>query len=245
MRRTKFLGGVAVATAFLLLPASPAHAAAPANDNLASATLITAIPTTKVQSTASSTVQSGESQQSCASAQRTVWFEVKLPQTTPVSVSTYGSSFDTAVAVWTGTAKTFTNLKAVQCNNDMGTRRQSMIGWVAEAGVRYFVQVGGAGSSLTGSLRLRVTYGFRADKADEPIGPQSTAVTLAVGADQDGVDVGMRARESFCYSLFCISIAEVQFDGRIRPSTTPGDAVEDCVRVFAVVIFIIEQCGPL
>lgn len=229
---------------WLMFAAMPAWAA-PGNDNLGGAPTITAIPYRDTRSTAGATVQTGERTGSCAPAKATLWYEVRLAQTTPVSVSTYGSSFDTTLTVWQATSRSFTAMTILQCNNDMGTRTQSMVGWVAEAGVRYLVQAGGAGTALTGTLRLRITYGARPDKPDQEVGPQSTAATIAVAADEGGIDAGMRVRESVCLFGFCVPVAEVQADTRLLPTLPPQDAVEGCVRFIAILVLVIERCGPV
>lgn len=244
MRLRQILLAVTLGVAGTILPLEPA-AAAPANDALASATLLTQVPVRRTQSTAGATVQSGEPRQSCATAQRTVWFEIRLAQATPVAVSTYGSSYDTTLAVYTATTPAFSKLTAIQCSNDMGTGKTSMVGWVADPGARYFVQVGGNGSATSGTLRLRVTYGTRIDRPDTAVAVFSTAATAAIAADDGGVDLGARVRESFCYSLFCFTLLEVQADARVSPTVPPQDGIEDCVRVIAVFVFIVEQCGPV
>jgi hypothetical protein len=241
--RVRLLGSLTVCALVLAGPALPAHAA-PANDNLGGAPVVSAVPYSDSRSTAGATIQSGERHPSCAPPRATVWYELRLADPTPISVSTYGSNFDTTLAVWTSPSRSFPAFTALQCNNDMGTRKQSMLGWVAEPGVRYFLQVGGVTGSVTGNLKLKITYGGRVDKPDEEIGPQSTASTVAIGADQDGIDFGTRTRESFCYFGLCIPIFEVQGDARWRPTVPPHQGIEDCIRV--IVIFnTFEQCGPV
>ncbi|MFP5225721.1 MAG: hypothetical protein ACLGH3_09275 [Actinomycetota bacterium] len=221
---------------------TPAHAA-PSNDNLGSAPVIKSVPYSDSRNTSGSTIQSGERSASCAPPRATVWYEIKLDTTTPISVSTYGSGFDTTLAVWVGTSRSFPAFQALQCNNDMGTRKQSMLGWVAEPGIRYFLQVGGVSGSASGTLQLKITYGGRLDKPDQEIGPQSTASTIAIGADQTGIDLGTRTRESFCYFGLCIPILEVQGDARMKPTVPPQQGIEDCFRVI-VVFSVVERCGP-
>lgn len=231
-----------LAVAPILASAGPAYAAAPTNDHLSKAIVVSAVPYRDARSTAGATTQSGERNTSCAKAKATVWYQLKLPQQTPISVSTYESGFDTTLAVWTG-AKNLATMGFVQCNNDMGSRDDAIVGFVAEANTNYYVQVGGNTTSSTGALKLRITYGARADKADEIIGPQSTAATVAVAADDGGIDAGIRVREMACLGAFCFPIAEIRADSRLTPIPST-QAIRNCVLVIAVFFVTFQQCGP-
>ncbi len=81
-----------------------------------------------------------------------VWYRWVAPFDGPVSVSTSGSSFDTALAVYRGTA--LDNLVAVGANNDNGDSRQSLVQFTAKEGVEYSLAVDGGTPGANGFVRL-------------------------------------------------------------------------------------------
>ena len=104
----------------VLLPAAPA-AAAPANDNFASATTMTQWYST-FQSTAGATVEASEPLPSCtSSAGATVWFKYTPSSSGTVVADTLGSDYDTVLAVYTGAS--LATLTQVACSDDLIVHR--------------------------------------------------------------------------------------------------------------------------
>jgi len=75
----------------------------PANDNFADATVIAAIPFSDgPHSTANATTEPGEPVP-CGSIGATVWYSFTANENAVITADTFGSDYDTALAVYTGT----------------------------------------------------------------------------------------------------------------------------------------------
>ena len=140
-----------VATLLLAFAAAPASAAAPGNDDRASATPVGALPFNDHLVTLEATSQEGDPP--CASdpgVNPTVWYSFTPSQDGRYIATTRGSDYDTTL--WVGTNAS--GLDRVACNDDhFGF--QSMVAWRARAGVTYLIMVGsfrGEG----GDLRFRI-----------------------------------------------------------------------------------------
>ena len=86
-----------------------------------------------------------------------VWFAWIAPDSGTAVFDTFGSSFDTLLAAYTGTD--LTNLVQVAANDDEGEGLQSRINFSAESGKTYFIAVDGfqgASGSYTLSWQLPV-----------------------------------------------------------------------------------------
>lgn len=127
--------------------------AAPLNDTFATALPVSALPAQLTANTSIATEEAGEPNR-CGTAPtgHTLWYALSLPATTPVIADTTGSSFDTVLAVYTGSG--VRALSLVDCNDDAGGL-QSRVVFTASAGTTYYLQVGGfagAGGSLVLNL---------------------------------------------------------------------------------------------
>jgi hypothetical protein len=131
--------------------ASVVRAAPPANDDFANAITIPGIPYTNSQSTAEATTQAGEPAP-CASIGSTVWYSFTPTRSGPVGIDTIGSSYDTALAVYTG--NNLGALDNVACNDDTFDL-QSLVSFNATAGTTYHIQAGGYQGN-TGNLMLNL-----------------------------------------------------------------------------------------
>ena len=97
----------------------------------------------------------------------TVWYKLKLLVDTIVTVDTTGSDFDTVLAVYEKTGPDFGGLISLGCNDD-NIALESQVTFLAEAGKKYQIQVGGfAGDS--GNLIISFSEGNPAGPA--PAGP--------------------------------------------------------------------------
>ena len=118
------------------------------NDNFASATAIGAFPFTQTGlSNANATVQTGEQGPTCAQMGRTVWYRFTAASALKVTVSTAGSTVDTVVGAWRGTA--MNALTEVKCDDDGGANHTSLATFDAAAGQTYYVQVGSFADATT------------------------------------------------------------------------------------------------
>ncbi|HEX8101983.1 MAG TPA: M6 family metalloprotease domain-containing protein [Solirubrobacteraceae bacterium] len=115
--------------------------------------------------TARLTTQTGESLNPCSPLGKTMWFTFTPGASGRRIVSTVGSTYDTVVAVYSGTS--LGALTKVGCNDDIDNAAgniQSSVGFDAVAGRRYYLQVGGyrdaeAATTASGKLAIKVAAG--------------------------------------------------------------------------------------
>src|SRR5262249_16207102 len=103
------------------------------------ATLIGALPYSVTASNADAGLESGEVQP-CAAIDRTVWFSFTPATNVTLMADTFGSSFDTGLAVYEGT--TPAGLTLIDCDDD-AVGLQSAVIFNATAGTTYYFQAGG------------------------------------------------------------------------------------------------------
>lgn len=133
--------------------------AVPSNDNFADALIISSSPFSHDTDTTGSTTELGEPQPSCAPVGATVWYRLDLTEAALVHAKTFGSKFDTVIAVYTGTS--LSGLTEVGCNDDdesLGSLQSNLKVAIPTAGTVY-LQVGGYGGA-SGLLKLNVTQGL-------------------------------------------------------------------------------------
>jgi hypothetical protein len=127
----------------------------PANDDFANNTLVPGLPFNASLSTFTATRQGGELGPTCSpDIGRTVWYRYVPTTTGLVGFDTVGSDFDTSMAVYTGT---WGALNEVGCSEDItdGVFPQSKVVLTVNAGVIYYIQVGGY-NAIGGHLKFRV-----------------------------------------------------------------------------------------
>ena len=175
--------------------------AAPANDNFADATVITAAGQ-YLSSTIDATTETGEPTipTSCGSddSGQSVWFRFQSVDGTAVTLDLDGSAVappgadgqftDTILSVYTGS--TLATLATVACNDDDASNTAagdftSLVTFTPTSGTAYYVRVtsyGGAGISLryNGEVRLSVTGNVAAPTAAE-VGADAFGSRLSVG----------------------------------------------------------------
>ena len=141
----------------------------PVNDNRNNA-LIASPSYTNSQDTTVATMEAGEPD-SCGGAVigRTVWYRYTPAQTGNVTISTFGSDFDTILAVYTIPV---VDLVQLICNDDSGPPT-SEVQFVAQAGVTHWIQAGGFWGS-SGSLTVSVSQAVSATATPTP-SPTATA----------------------------------------------------------------------
>ena len=135
-------------------PMPVAGAAPPDNDAFASAAVVDTLPYEDTVNTREATLQPGEPQPACAfgAVRRTVWYSFTPGPQTFVAADTLGSDFDTVVGVWKGSS--LTDLEPVACGDD-AIDSDATVTFRAEAGITYYVQVGGFFGDA-GSLEFRM-----------------------------------------------------------------------------------------
>src|SRR5438445_7461896 len=99
------------------LGARTALAAAPANDNFASAITPPSLTFSDTQNTTAATTEAGEPAPACqASFGHSVWYKFTAPTSDTYHVDTFSSDFDTIIDVYTGA--TLGTLASVACNDN-------------------------------------------------------------------------------------------------------------------------------
>ncbi len=111
----------------------------PANDSFADAEVIPGLPFSDSLSTFLATTEPSELFP-CAPAGKTVWYAFTPNADINLGADTFGSSFDTVLAAYTGTS--LASLTPVACN-DQFQGNQSKVTFSATAGTTYYFQVGG------------------------------------------------------------------------------------------------------
>lgn len=127
------------------------------NDGFAAATLIAdvALPYSNTHSNAGATMEAGEDSP-CGLMDKTIWYVYPTSFQQHIKVDTFGSSFDTVLAVHQGTS--LAGLGLVGCNDDSGGGLQSSLEFDTTPGLTYYFQVGGY-NGATGTTVLNVDYG--------------------------------------------------------------------------------------
>ncbi len=126
------------------------------NDNFANRQTITGSTISVIGSNASATRETGEPNVAGVSGGKSIWYAWRAPTSGTVSLSTAGSSFDTTLGVYTGTA--VRSLRLVTSNDDenyAGGILTSKATFSAVAGTTYQILVdgyGGASGSVSFSL---------------------------------------------------------------------------------------------
>lgn len=131
----------------------------PPNDEVANAIVISSMPYTNTQDTSAAT-NTGDPTPSCVSSfGKAVWYQYTPPAAQQIIFDTVGSNFDTAMAIYTGSPGSLTQ---VACNDDVAwPTLTSKITIALSGSTTYYIVVGGW-SGRSGSLTLNVTE-MRAD----------------------------------------------------------------------------------
>ncbi|MFN2527011.1 MAG: calcium-binding protein [Actinomycetota bacterium] len=123
----------------VLSTVAPAYAAPPANDDFDSAVEIQSIPFSFIQDTTEATA-ADDDPEACAQTGHTVWYEVTLTSPAELEADTFGSDYDTLLAVYIGARGT---LLEIGCNDDFGSGKQSRLRWNAQPGISYYIMAAG------------------------------------------------------------------------------------------------------
>jgi hypothetical protein len=88
----------------------------------------------------------------------TVWYTYTPPEAQSLSLDTFGTNYDTFIAVWTGTR---TNLNLVACNDET-SEGFSELSFVANAGTQYYIEIAQFNDGLDGTTIFGGTLFFNA-----------------------------------------------------------------------------------
>ncbi len=166
------------------LGARTALAAAPANDNFASAITVPSVTFSDTQNTAAATTEAGEPAPTCqASFGHSVWYKFTAPTSDTYEIDTFSSDFNTVIDVYTGAS--LGTLVSGACNDDTpgsGTGFQSQLTGPVTSGTTYYIQVSGVGTA-SGNLHV---HGALAGQT----------ITVNSTADTDARDSVLTLREA-------------------------------------------------
>jgi hypothetical protein len=132
------------------------EAGPPSNDDFGNRITLSSVPPVSiVRSTTGATTQLSEPLP-CGAIGATIWYSFTPTRPMFVQVDTFGSNYDTALGVYTGSS--IGGLSQVGCNDDSGIAGnflQSRVFFLAAAGVTYQIQVGGfLGATGTSVLNI-------------------------------------------------------------------------------------------
>lgn len=127
----------------------------PSNDNFANAAVLTStdLPFTAYLPNGGATLEPGEPQSTCAWADHTVWYQFTPATDGIYQVDTYGSSFITVVAAYTGTS--LLDLTELACTSTF-VNYLTRIAVPLTAGQTIFIQVGGYDAYNYGDLIVNI-----------------------------------------------------------------------------------------
>jgi hypothetical protein len=150
-------GGTTVTTQTVTLPTFVVVAPAPINDNFANAISITGNTFTDTKDSSAATTQTSDPAPQCAQDPRipfvtgmsnTIWYKfMPTSNGTITDVDTIGSSYDSVLSIWTGSAGSLTMFA---CNDDIvaGIVTQSQLTNLAvTSGTTYFIMVSSFGQA--------------------------------------------------------------------------------------------------
>ena len=116
--------------------------AAPSNDNFASAQIISGTSGTVSGSNVAATKETGEPDHAGDPGGKSVWYRWTAPSSGTWTFNTVGSSFNTLLAIYTGSS--LNTLVLVASNNDIPGTNTSSVSFSASSGTVYQIAVDGA-----------------------------------------------------------------------------------------------------
>jgi hypothetical protein len=133
----------------------------PPNDNFANATVLSGATAAVAGSSANATKEQGEpNHRTDNPGGASVWYRWTAPSNMSVTISTEGSSFDTVLGVYTGSA--VNGLTPTARNDDADGRRTSRVTFNAFSGTSYRIAVDGF-NGAEGSVELSVNPAWNND----------------------------------------------------------------------------------
>ena len=230
--RIRRLAGVVAAAALLLGSMGVAAVAAPPpNDDVATPTPVTALPFSIAQDTSEATTAATDPVPWCAGpVGATVWFSYTAMDDGYLEVNTFGSDYDTVLAVYAGEP---IDENEVACNDDYMDLTSS-VRFPAVSGETYLVMVGSFGSGPGGSLMFQADVGAPPVQITVTIDPRGSVVPKTGEATiygtvtcseptMLGIDSWLRQRSGRLY-IDGWGFTEVQCDGTATWEITIADA---------------------
>lgn len=156
-----------------------AAAARPGNDAFAAAAGLSGGSGTALGHNALGTKESGEPDHAGNAGGKSVWWQWTAPASGQLSLDTFGSGFDTLLAIYTGTAVNALTWRAA--NDDGGASGSSSLLLQVQSGTQYRIAVDGK-NGLGGDVQLNWTLNTTA-QADLALSGTSSPEPVAPNAD--------------------------------------------------------------
>ena len=127
------------------------------NDNFADRTTLSGTAITTTGSNVGATKEAGEPSHAGSAGGKSVWWTWTAPTSGTVTIDTLGSSFDTLLAVYTGSSVSSLTAVPGGSNNDSpaGGTTTSKVSFAVTAGTTYQIAVDGYGG-VSGSITLHL-----------------------------------------------------------------------------------------
>ena len=156
---------------------------APVNDNFANRITLTGTTATTTGTNVNATKQTGEPKHAGSTGGKSVWWTWTAPSSGTVTIDTTGSSFDTLLAVYTGTSVNALTSVPNGSNDDnpAGGMYTSLVKFPVTSGVVYQIAVDGY-NALAGNITLHVNLTV-------PVPAVPTNVTATKGTVSDRVHI--------------------------------------------------------
>ena len=154
-------------------PAARSWTMPPPNDNFASPRILSGGSGTASGTSVMATKEAGEPNHAGTPGGRSVWFRWTAPASGPVRFDTFGSEFETVLAVYTGTS--VAALTSVGANDDIAGTDWSQVVFSATAGRTYTIAVDGGPGTTVGRGTLALSWG---PPGDVDVTPPETNPTL-------------------------------------------------------------------
>lgn len=185
--------------------------AVPDNDACGAAQPITTPAFSQVLDVTAATAIVGEPAPVCnpGGLSNTVWYQFTAPASGLFTADTFGSDFDSAIAVWTGTCGAPV-LRT--CANDSGGTLQSKVAMPVVQGTTYLIQVGVNGDPADSST---LHFAFRFEQAGAP--PVSSNLESVL------VEINSNAICAGTSSAFRLSLDYEDPDGDVLPTTASAE----------------------
>ena len=137
---------------------TPQGVAAPPNDAFANATVLPSASGTLSGTNVGATKETGEPNHGDNAGGASIWYRFTAPASGVATVDTVGSSLDTLLGVYTGSA--VNGLTLVAGNDDSGNALTSAVQFTATAGTTYRIAVDGFANltAATGSVNLNWSF---------------------------------------------------------------------------------------
>jgi hypothetical protein len=184
---------VALTVLALVAPATPVLAARVANDDFSDAIVVRSLPFTDRRNTRSATAAGDDPTDFVNSG--SVWYAFRPRADTLVEVNTFGSNYDTTLAVYTGRRGSLTLLPGAA--NDDYEDLQSRVAFRAVVGETYYVMAamccgigGSGGGDLVLTMNALTPVPPNVDIDYEPYQPSQYDTILFIRAAYDPIGVG-------------------------------------------------------